>query len=252
MSAVPAVLVRRSEAVATVLLNRPDRRNALNDGLVDALVEALQDLVSASWCRAIVLTGAGSAFCAGGDLADNCPEGVGPLEAVDRQRRFLRAAELLLRCPKPTVAAVNGPAIGAGCSLALLCDEVLLAPPAKLGLGFLGVGLPPDFLAASTLQRRVGWTVATDLLHSGRLVGAKEAVEMRLAHAVVTSDIQAAATSRAAELARLSPLAFAMTKRMLQAAHPIPELSLEHEAMAVGLAVVSPEFREATARFRPT
>lgn len=244
------VLIERDEAIARVVLNRPDRRNALNDELVTALDDVLRELSAASWCRAVVLTGAGKAFCAGGDMAANAEADVGL--AVARQRRFLEVADALLRLPKPTVAAVNGAAVGAGFSLALLCDEVVLHTGAKLSLGFLRVALPPDLLSAMTVQRRAGWTVATDLLHSGRFVPAEEAVSLHLAHACVDTDVVVAASERARQLAELSPFAFAATKTLLRHAAGVPTALSELEAMAVGIAATSPEFVAATSGFRRT
>jgi len=197
----------------------------------------------------VVLTGAGPAFCAGGDMAANGDADVPG--ALARQRRFLEVGERLLRLPKPTVAAVNGAAIGAGFSLALLCDEVVLHRAAKLSFGFLPLGLPPDLLSAVTVQRRAGWTVAADLFHSGRLVPAEEAVQLRLAHEVAEDDALAAATVRAQALARLSPVAFAATKALLRHAASSAAAVADLEALAVAVAVGTDEFRTATERFRP-
>lgn len=125
---------------------------------------------------------------------------------------------------------------------------MLLSADRRLGFGFLAVGLPPDTLAAQTLQRRAGWTVATDL-HSGRLVPAAEAVELALAHAVTDGSVLNSAIARATELGRLSPFAFATTKAMLRQAWQGAGLN-EMEAPLVGIAVATPELQEATARFR--
>lgn len=242
------VLVEQDGPVARVALNRPERRNALDDALVEALGHALVEVEAATWCRAVVLTGAGPAFCAGGDMASNAAADAAV--AVARHRRFLAVAERLLRLPKPTVAAVNGAAVGAGLSLALLCDEVVVARDAKLSLAFLQLGLPPDLLSAWTLQRRAGWTVAADLLHSGRLLPAQEAVELRLAHEVVDGDVLAAAGRRAAALAQLSPVAYAAAKALMRQACPDPSAAFEIEVLAVGAAVESQDFQSAVARFR--
>lgn len=248
MNAQPVVL-ERDGAVARVVLNRPERRNALDDTLIEALDAALREVAAAPGCRAVVLTGAGPAFCAGGDMAANSDVDVPG--ALARQRRFLEVGDRLLRLPKPTVAAVNGAAIGAGFSLALLCDEVVLHRAAKLSFGFLPIGLPPDLLSAVTVQRRAGWTVAADLFHTGRLVPAAEAVHMRLAHEVVDDDALAAATARAEALARLSPVAFAATKALLRHAASSATGVADLEALAVAVAVGTDEFRTATERFRP-
>ncbi len=242
------VLVERDDAVAQVVLNRPARRNALDDALIEALDDALEQVEAATWCRAVLLTGAGPAFCAGGDMAANSDVDV--LAAAVRHRRFLRVAERLQQLPKPTVAAVHGAAVGAGFSLALLCDEIVLHNSAKLSLGFLPVGLPPDLLSAVTVQRRAGWTVATDLLHSGRFVPAEEAVQLRLAHEVVDDDVAGAGRRRARALAALSPFAFAATKSLLRQAFPTHQAAAELETLAVAVAAGTAEFRMATAGFR--
>jgi enoyl-CoA hydratase/carnithine racemase len=242
------VLLEREGSLARVVLNRPERRNALDDALVEALDDVLRQVAAAGWCRAVVVTGAGTAFCAGGDMAANSDVDV--VGALARQRRFLQVGERLLNLPKPTVAAVNGAAVGAGLSLALLCDEVVLKASAKLSFGFLPIGLPPDLLSAVTVQRRAGWTVATDLFHSGRFVPAHEAVHLRLAHEAVEDDVLGTATRRAERLAALSPVAFAATKALLRQAYPAVAPAAEMEALAVALAVGTEEFRTATAAFR--
>jgi 2-(1,2-epoxy-1,2-dihydrophenyl)acetyl-CoA isomerase len=109
------VLLEQDGAVARLVLNRPERRNALDDSLIDALDAALREVAASPGCRAVVLTGSGPAFCAGGDIAANSDVDVA--RALARQRRFLEVGDRLLRLPKPTVAAVNGAAIGAGFSL---------------------------------------------------------------------------------------------------------------------------------------
>ena len=170
-------------------------------------------------------------------------------QAATRQRRFLEVMEHLLRLPKPTVAAVNGVAVGGGLSLALICDEIVVQANAKLSSGFLALGLPPDLLAAATLQRRVGWTVATDLLHTGRPLSAEEAVRLGLAHQMA-DDALAVALERAESLARLSPTAFAATKALLFHSSTSPAAVASLEVYAVAASVGSREFKEATARFR--
>jgi 2-(1,2-epoxy-1,2-dihydrophenyl)acetyl-CoA isomerase len=241
------LLIDRLGSVVQIKLNRPDQRNALNDALVDSLGSALEQITTAPDCRAVVITGAGSAFCAGGDMAANSDVDVA--QAATRQRRFLEVVERLMRLPKPTVAAVNGAAVGAGLSLALICDEIVVQSNAKLSSGFLALGLPPDLLAATTLQRRVGWTVATDLLHTGRSVSAEEAVQLKLAHQMA-DDALAVALERAEALSRLSPIAFAATKALLLQSSISPAAAASLEAYAVAVSVGSREFKEATARFR--
>jgi 2-(1,2-epoxy-1,2-dihydrophenyl)acetyl-CoA isomerase len=241
------VVIEQIDSVAKITLNRPDRRNALDDASIECLGSAVEQVATSAEYRAVVITGAGSAFCAGGDMAANSDADVP--KAAARQRRFLEVAERLMRLPKPTIAAVNGAAVGAGLSLALICDEVVVQPKAKLAFGFLDLGLPPDLLAAVTLQRRVGWTVATDLLHTGRLIPAEEAARLHLVHQVA-ADPLAVALERATSLAQLSSTAFAATKTLLLHAAVSPASVASLEAYAVAVAVGSREFQDATAGFR--
>lgn len=239
----------RTGAVACLTLDRPQQRNALDEALVMRLDAVLVDLQHASWCRAVVLTGAGSVFCAGGDLSDNVDDESDAAAAVARHRHFVAAAERLTHFPKPTVAAVNGHAVGAGASLALACDEIVLQRDARFGLIFLRVGLPPDMLSVQNLRRRVGWTVATDLLYSARMVPAPEALTLGLAHEVA-DDALRVGLARATRLAEISALAFAATKAMLhEAEHPGRSIG-ELEALLVGVATTTAEFRVAAERFR--
>lgn len=242
------VLVERFDDVARVTLNRPERRNALNQEMVRRLDAAVAELAGADWCRAVVIAGSGPIFCAGGDLQDNVDDEPDPIQAVARHRHFLAAADRLLRCPKPTVAAVHGHAVGAGASLALLCDEIVLDRAATLRLAFLSVGLPPDLGSVHTLQRRIGWTQAAELLHSGRPIDGAEAVRINLVHEVADGDCLELAHRRAGRLAALSPFAFAATKALLRATAGGDASNLE--LLAVGIAAAGPDFREIAARYR--
>jgi enoyl-CoA hydratase/carnithine racemase len=245
------VVVERTGAVVQVMLNRPDKRNALNERLIHRLTMVLDELGAEPSCRAIVLCGAGRSFCAGGDMEANIDPEPDAARAEDRHRAFLAAATRLRDLPKPTVAAVQGAAVGAGASLALLCDEIVVEPETRFGFGFLRVGLPPDLFCAATLQRRVGWTRAADLLHSGRLVLGPEAVQMGLATHLSSGPAQESAMERAADLAALSPYAFGATKAILRAAwNGDAGGQSDLEAALVAVATTTPEFRAATAKFR--
>lgn len=250
MTSADEVLVSRRGAVALVTLNRPDKRNALSEDVVRQLSDAFGVVEDDASCRAVVLCGAGRSFCAGGDMDANIDPEPDAVRAQIRHRSFLRAAERLASLSKPTVAAVQGAAIGAGASLALLCDEVVVEAGTKFGFGFLRVGLPPDLFCAATLQRRLGWTLAADLLHSGRLVPGPEAVALRLATHLASDEVLDLAVERADDLASLSPYAFRATKAMLRAASAPGGAAAELEAALVGMATTTLEFREATARFR--
>jgi 2-(1,2-epoxy-1,2-dihydrophenyl)acetyl-CoA isomerase len=243
----PLVLVERHGAVAQVSLNRPERRNALNDEMIRELGTALAEVTRDPSCRAVVLTGSGSAFCAGGDIAAN--GNADAATAITRHDRFVEVALRLHRLPKPTVSAINGPAIGAGLSLALLCDEVVVARTARLAFSFLQTGLPPDLMSAATVQRRAGWTVAADLFHTGRVIPPDEALALRLVNEVVAGEVLPPALERARHLAELSPAAFLATKQLLRSAWSSLEAVAQAEPGWVATCVATEEFRETVKRF---
>ncbi|HEY1592451.1 MAG TPA: enoyl-CoA hydratase/isomerase family protein [Solirubrobacteraceae bacterium] len=166
------VLIERDGPAALVTLNRPEKRNALSIELRLALAEALELLAAAPEVAAIGLTGAGTAFCAGMDVTQ--------FGGDETHRRALvessvRAFDALARCPKPTVALVNGPAVAGGFALALLCDVRVAAPAAEFGFPELGRFIPPSYAAAA-----LGLTpaVAADLCLTGRVIDADEALSL--------------------------------------------------------------------------
>jgi enoyl-CoA hydratase len=164
------VLVDRDGPAALVILNRPDKRNALSIELRIALAEALETLAADPEVAAIGLTGAGSAFCAGMDVTQ--------FGGDEDHRRLLvetsvRAFDALVECLKPTVALVNGPAIAGGFALALLCDVRVAAPAARFGFPELGRFIPPSYAAASL---SLPPAVAADMCLTGRVIDAEEAL----------------------------------------------------------------------------
>jgi enoyl-CoA hydratase/carnithine racemase len=234
--------------VGVVTLDRPDARNALSSRMVAELAATFRDAAADAAVRALVLTGRPPAFCAGGDLRD-LPDGADSEALARRHEAFVDAATALYELDLPTVAAVDGPAIGAGCSLAMLCDIAVAGPGARFGFGFLPLALPPDLFAAAMLQRRTGATVATELLLSGRTVSAEEARSLRLV-AFTADDALGEALTQARRLTTLPPFAVAQAKAMLRAAWPPLQAAGAHEASAVGIAASSDAFLAATQRYR--
>ncbi|HEX8871763.1 MAG TPA: enoyl-CoA hydratase [Candidatus Acidoferrum sp.] len=180
----------REGAIVTLVLNRPDRLNALNNELSTALNDALARVAADSTAHVVVLTGAGRAFCAGGDLA-----------AIGRGRARGDAGELapLLRSgmqavlrmrtmPQPVIAAVNGPAAGAGLNLALAADIRLAVEGATFGENFVKVGLFPDYGGTFFLPQLVGPSAAAELFYTGEMIGAKEAHRLGMVNAVFPED----------------------------------------------------------------
>lgn len=234
-------------AVRTLAFNRPERRNALNEELLDGLPAALDAAAGDDSVRAVVLTGRGGAFCAGGDL-DLMAGGVGDVElGVARQR----AATLLREMPKPTLAAVNGPAAGAGFSLALAADFRLASATARFTPGFGAVGLCGDYGVSYHLLRLVGREQALRLLLLGETWDAETALRRGLVGAVAETDrFEDEVAALADRLAGLAPLAVARVKAnvaLAEAAEFAAVLRQEAEGM-IALAATN-DFKEGLAAF---
>jgi methylglutaconyl-CoA hydratase len=202
-------------AVATITLNRPEKRNAISFELIDDLLRAL-DEVTKSPAIVLILTGAGKAFCSGMDL-DNLKALLGrsPEQNLEDSRTMVQLFRTLYEFPKVTIAAVNGAAIAGGTGLALLCDFTLAVPEAKFGYTEVRIGFVPA-IVSTFLLRQVGEKQARDLLLTGRLFAAEEAARLGLINEVVAPDKLMA---RARELADLlmgsSPSSLRATKQLL-------------------------------------
>jgi len=172
--------------IATVTLNRPDARNAISDEMREHLRARLGDLAAESEVRVVVLTGAGSAFCAGGDvrgMRDRLAVAPGML-AIGGWRRQRRTAAFIAdlhRLDAVTIAAVNGPAMGLGLDVALACDFIVAAPEAVFAASYVRRGLIPDGGGLYFLPRRIGLQRTKELIYSGRTVEAEEALRIGLA-----------------------------------------------------------------------
>ncbi len=213
------LLVQTVQGVRTLTLNRPDRLNALNTPLAEAIQAAIVEAGADDDVRVIVLTGAGRGFCAGLDLSDGGPS---PFEAQERQARLDplgwigRQALTLTRCDKPIIAAINGAAAGAGLSLALAADIRLMASGTRITTGYLRRGLVPDGGMAYFLPRLVGTSRAAELILSARDIDAEEAERIGLVSRVLPADgFQEAVARYAADLASGPPIAQTLAKRLL-------------------------------------
>src|SRR5919108_6283738 len=182
------VLVSLDGHIATLTLNVPDKRNAMSAEMTDAFPRAVDQLKSLSDARAVIVTGAGAAFCAGGDL-DFLHTGEREVTALrEKMSAFYPSFSCLLDVDVPTIAAVNGPAIGAGLCLALACDLRYAASSARLGAPFVKLGMHPGMAATYLLPNVVGDAHARDLLLTGRIVDAEEALRLGLVSRVLPDE----------------------------------------------------------------
>lgn len=240
------------DGVATVRLNRPQARNALNEQLKGELAELIQQFAVDEQVRAVLLTGNGSAFCAGGDIKEMDPNR-SPDAARLRMRKILRQVYLpLAQLEKPVVAAVNGDAHGAGVSLALAADIVIASEEAVLSLAFRRVAVVPDSGVLYFLSRQLGRSQAKDLIFTGRRMTAREALEIGLVNRIAPpAELEAQAFELARTLAAGPTIAFGLAKRLLDQA---PSMSFEDmvelEAYAQGIAMSTEDHREAVAAFK--
>jgi 2-(1,2-epoxy-1,2-dihydrophenyl)acetyl-CoA isomerase len=195
-----------ADKVATITLNRPKKLNAITPAMMEKGVAILKDIAGDAEVGAVVLTGEGRAFCAGGDVSGMAAGGSGQIGlegGTDMLRRLQEFAWLLDTVPKVTIAAVNGVAVGAGLSIALACDLRIASAEAKLGTAFARIGLSGDFGAAWLLTRLVGPAKAKEMLFLPDMVDGEEAFRLGLVNRVVPRDeFQDAVKELAGRIAR--------------------------------------------------
>lgn len=210
--------------VATLTLERPEKLNAFDAEMVDAWADALGRLAGDRDVHAIVVTGAGRAFCAGGDLAALAGEGA-PLAMKEFLRdRVHRVQRALVEVPQPVIAMINGAAMGAGLDMALLCDLRIAASEAKLGEAYINLGLVPGDGGAWLLTRLVGPARALELLWTGKVIDGERAAEWGLVNEAVPADQLQARTYELAERLAAGPqLAQRLIKRAVRSAESMPQ-----------------------------
>jgi enoyl-CoA hydratase/carnithine racemase len=244
----------RDDGVAWITLNRPERLNALTFEVYRELTDTFAALRAEDAVRAVVITGAGRAFCSGGDVHDI----IGELFARDMQGllEFTRMTCELVRniraLPKPVIASLNGTTAGAGACIALASDVRIASPAAKIAFLFVRVGLSgADMGAAYLLPRVVGLTRATELLYTGDFLEAREAERIGLYTRVVPAEELADVTREfATRMARGPAFALAMTKEMLNREMDVSlDTALEWEAQAQATCMQHPDYREAYEAF---
>ena len=237
--------------VATITLDRPEALNALTVPVKVALREALERLAVDRAVRAVILTGAGRAFCAGQDLAEREQPDAAPLD-VELRERYNPIILALRSMGQPVIAAVNGVAAGAGASIAFACDLRIAAEDARFVLAFGRIGLVPDSGATWFLPRLVGQARAAELALVGEPISADEALRIGLVSRVVPNDkLLPQARALADRIAAGAPMAVALTKGALERPASIDlQTALEGEAKLQGIAGASADHAEGLAAFR--
>lgn len=230
----PLLIERDGPDVVVLTLNVPARRNAMTTELSEAWVEAVTALGRDRTARAVVVTGAGTAFCAGGDLGwlESTARSNGTMSTLRATMSRLYQAWLSIRAlPIPSIAAVNGPAVGAGLCLALACDVRYAGPAARFSAPFTSLGVHPGMAATWLLPEAVGMPRAREMFYTGRVVDADQAVQWGLASAVA-DDVVAHAVEVARTIASTDAASVALTKAALTHPYRTIEEGLAWESFA--------------------
>lgn len=242
--------------IAVITLNRPDKRNAMTDDMRTELIDALETVKRDKLVRAIILTGNGKGFCAGGDVSGmaqrmEAPAGDVAFNGWTRQQRVHHTVDLLYSMPKPTIAAVNGAAAGLGADMALSCDFIVASDQASFAWSYIHRGLVPDGGGLYFLPRRVGLARAKDLIFSGRKVEAKEALDLGIADRLCAPDaLLDEARAWASRLGEGSATALALGKSILNQSYELSAQQVFAQgSQAQAVCYTSREHREAVHAF---
>ncbi|MDE4305912.1 enoyl-CoA hydratase/isomerase family protein [Phaeobacter gallaeciensis] len=248
--------VTREGGIVLIELTRPEIRNPLNNELKQAMDSLVRSLEGDRDLTGVILTGTGGVFSGGGDVKAMSRERAsgeynGAEDYIARMRHSHGWLRILRELPVPVIAAVDGPCVGAGFSIALLCDFVLVTPRAKFAASFCKIGLAPDLGLFYTLPRAVGQQRAREIFYTGRLIGAEEALRLGLALEIVPEDdLLTRAWDIARQMEQSSPTAFALTKQIsARALESDFETLLAQELQAQSILLASRYNGEAVDRF---
>jgi enoyl-CoA hydratase/carnithine racemase len=248
-----AVKLENHGCTAVLTMNRPNRHNALDSEMRAGLADAIAQIRDDRAVKAVVLTGSGHTFCAGGDVKGLSRAQEGPRDIFEGRARILemhRWFDMLVDLEKPVIAAVNGPAFGAGLSLTLAADFVLATPDATFCAVFARIGYVPDLAAMYLLPRKIGLSQAKELVFSARVVDAQEARALGLVHQVIDGDLQSAALAFAERFHAGPTEAIGIAKSVMNRAFETDRDAIVlQEAMAQAMCRESDFHREAVRRF---
>lgn len=251
MGADPAILIERIDGVTVWTLNRPATLNAISLEIKKAMIAGATEFMNDPEQRALVITGSGTSFCAGGDLGTMDPA-AGPVATRKRLEPTHEFVRLLKGMEKPIISAVNGAAVGAGAALALLGDIVIAGEGAYFQAGFPWVGALPDIGLLHSLPRAVGMPKAMDFVLTNRRTSAAEALDIGLVSRVIPDDaLTRTALEIADQLARGPSVSLGLSKRLMQLAMTETlESFLTQESMGQAVAFSTDDFAEGLAAFR--
>ncbi|MBW8753723.1 MAG: enoyl-CoA hydratase/isomerase family protein [Sphingomonadales bacterium] len=242
-----------ADGVATILLNRPEKLNAITDAMWDQLAVHFDRCAADEAVRAVILTGAGRGFCAGADISGDGrkPRKGGLVGALDAMGDYNAVIGRLYHLDKPVIAAMRGPVVGIALTLALCCDWILVTETAKLRPVFLHLAKVPEGGIIHLMTRMIGELKTRDLIYRSRLLSGEEAVAIGLASRLVEdAGLMDEAGKLAAELAAGPPTAFALTKRLFRMPPTGFDQFVEAERTAIALAANLDDAREGMAAFR--
>jgi 2-(1,2-epoxy-1,2-dihydrophenyl)acetyl-CoA isomerase len=244
------VRFEKDGAIAVLTLDRPDRLNAMADPMWDALYDHLGKIAVDDEIRAVILTGAGRAFCSGGDVTGMANSDI--VSGRRRSQRRHRTVQALYSLEKPVIAAVRGPIYGIGTALALACDLVVASETAKFSMAFKKVGVVPDGGAIFFLTQYLGIAQAKDLVYTARVVPADEALKLGLVVRVVPDgELDAEARALAKEMAESASYALALAKKMFHSMYvPTLEQLMELETLASGAVRLTHDHKEGVDAFK--
>jgi len=243
-------------SIATITFNRPDKRNAMSDDMRIEFIAALEHVAADKAIKALVLTGAGKGFCAGGDISGmerrmSAPTGEIAFNGWHRQQRVHHTQSLLHTMPKPVIAAVNGAAAGLGADTALACDFIIASEWASFAWSYIHRGIVPDGGGMYFLPRRVGLSKAKELIFTGRKVDVDEAISLGIADRKTSADkLVKDARAWATELSNGSSTALALTKTILDQTYELSAHDVFAQgSQAQGICYTSTEHRESVMAF---
>jgi len=243
-------LYEKGEGIATITINRPETRNALNEETIREILARLEDAENDDTIRVVIITGAGDrAFCSGLDL--NIIKGVSPVRGIESSRRGQFLCNRIEALGKPVIAAINGFALGGGTEIAMACDIRIASENAQVGQTEINLGLIPGWGGTQRLPRYVGKGIAKEMIFTGKRIDAKTAERLGLINAVVPADqLKAKVKELATELVGKPPIAIKLLKALINnSTETHPDIGLWQEAEAFGLVASTEDFNEGVTAF---